>query len=63
MKKKPIAKLIGKDGNVFNLIGICSKALKNAGQETDAKVIFEKIKNCKSYSEAFAIMSEYCDIR
>ena len=30
--KKPKAKLIGADGNVFNLIGIASSSLKRAGQ-------------------------------
>ena len=59
---KPKVKLIGQDGNVFNLIGICSRALKNAGQKEKAKEMSEKIFKCGSYSEALSIMMEYCDV-
>lgn len=27
--KKPTAKLLGEDGNVFNLLGVCKRALKD----------------------------------
>jgi hypothetical protein len=30
--KKPKARLLGQDGNVFNVISICSKALKKESQ-------------------------------
>jgi hypothetical protein len=60
--KKPVAKLVGKDGNVFNLIAICSKALKNAGQEDKAKEMQNKIFGCGSYDEALAIMMDYCEV-
>ena len=30
--KKPKVKLIGEDGNVFNLMGLCVKALRKAGK-------------------------------
>ena len=59
---KPKVKLVGEDGNVFNLIGICSRALKNAGQGDKAKEMSNKIFNCKSYSEALAIMMDYCEV-
>jgi len=61
--KKPIAKLVGKDGNVFNLIGICSKALKSAGLPDKAKEMSEKVFASSSYDEALQIMGEYCDLR
>jgi len=60
---KPKVKLTGEDGNVFNLVGICSRALKNAGQKENAKEMQKKIFSCGSYSEALAIMSEYCEVR
>lgn len=60
--KKPKVKLVGQDGNVFNLIGICSKAMKKAGLNTEAKEMTEKVFSCGSYSEALNIMMEYCDV-
>ena len=60
---KPEAKLVGEDGNVFNLMAICSKALKDAGQPEVAVEMREKItKTAKSYDEALAIMMDYCEV-
>ena len=61
--KKPIAKVIGEDGNVFNLIGICSRALKRAGQNDKATELFKKVTSCGSYDEALCIMSDYCELQ
>lgn len=59
--KKPVAPIIGADGNVFNLIGICSKALKKAGYKEQADEMTNRIQNSKSYDEALSIMMEYVD--
>lgn len=59
---KPKAKLTGQDGNVFNLIGICSKALKSAGMHDQAKEMTERVFGSESYEEAIAIMGEYCEL-
>ena len=50
--KKVPAKLIGEDGNVFNLIGICTKALKRAGYNDEAKELVNRVTSCKSYEDA-----------
>ena len=42
-QEKPEVQLIGQDGNVFNLLGICTKALKRAGQADKAKDMTERI--------------------
>ena len=61
--KKPKVKLIGENGNVFNLMGICSRALEDSGQPEKAKEMRDKITTtAKSYDEALAIMMEYCDV-
>lgn len=60
--EKPTVQLTGQDGNVFNLIGICSKALKRAGQADKAKEMSDRIFECGSYDEALQIMMEYCDV-
>lgn len=60
--EKPVVKLIGQDGNIFNLIGIASRVLKRAGMEREAKEMTERIFACGSYEEALCIIDEYCEI-
>ena len=60
--EKPTVQLAGQDGNVFNLIGICSKALKRAGQREQAKEMTTKCFAAKSYDEALQIMMTYCEV-
>ena len=62
MDEKPVVRLVEEDGNVFNLIGICSKALKRAGQGDKAKEMTERIFACRSYDEALQIMMDYCEV-
>ena len=61
-KKKPKCKLVGQDGNIFNLGGIASQALKKAGQHKAAKEMVNKMFGAGSYSEALNIISEYVDV-
>ena len=61
-KTKPRCKLIGEDGNIFNLVGIASKALKKAGMAVEAKEMSEKVFSAKSYSESLNIIGEYVSI-
>jgi len=62
METKPRVKLVGENGNVFNLMGICSRALKDAGQKEKATEMCKKITGCGSYDEALAIMMDYCEV-
>lgn len=59
---KPVCKLIGEDGNIFNLMGIASRVLKEVGKKEEAKEMIDRILNSKSYIEALAIISEYVEI-
>lgn len=60
--KRPEAKLIGEDGNIFNLMGIASKALKQSGYYEEANEMFNRITNgAGSYDEALAIISQYVE--
>jgi len=61
--KKPKCKLVGQDGNVFNLIGLCSRALRKAGLDAEAKEMTSKCFQAKSYSEALGIMMEYVEVQ
>lgn len=60
--KKPKAKLIGADGNIFNLIGIASRSLKRAGQNDKATEMLERVMNSGSYDEALSIIMEYVEV-
>ena len=60
--KKPKAKLIGADGNVFNLIGIASRSLKRAGQNDKVTEMSERVMSSGSYDEALSIIMEYVEV-
>ena len=60
---KPRCRLIGENGNIFNLMGIVSKTLKEAGESEKAEEMIQRITNqAKSYDEALAMLMEYVDI-
>jgi glutamate mutase epsilon subunit len=59
---KPRCKLIGEDGNIFNLMGIASRTLKKAGMKDKADEMVDKITKSKSYDEALSIIMEYVEI-
>ncbi len=61
--KKPIAKLVGENGNVFSLIAICSESLKKAKLHDQVKEMQERVFACNSYGEAINIMSQYCELK
>jgi hypothetical protein len=60
-KAKPAVQLVGQDGNVFNLLGICIKALKKAGQHEEAQELQKRVLTCGSYEKALSIMLEYVE--
>lgn len=60
---KPKIRLTGQDGNVFNLIGIASRALKLAGQRDQAREMQDKCFKSGSYDEAIQIIMRYCEVR
>lgn len=60
---KPKCRLIGEDGNIFNLMGIVSRTLKEAGEPEKADEMIKRItSDAKSYDEALAMLMEYVDI-
>lgn len=62
VENKPKCALIGQDGNIFNLMGIASRTLKNNGMKEEAKEMCDRIVQSKSYSEALCIMTEYVEV-
>jgi hypothetical protein len=61
--EKPRCKLIGEDGNVFNVIGRVRCALLNAGHDDEAREFMERAFRCGSYDEVLRLVLEYVDVR
>ncbi|MCJ7784160.1 MAG: hypothetical protein MUP41_09510 [Desulfobacterales bacterium] len=59
---KPKCRLIGEDGNVFNIIGRVLKALKKAGQDDKANEFQTKAMTCRSYAEVLNLCGDYVEI-
>lgn len=60
---KLVVKLVGTDGNVFNLIGLTSKALKKAGFPEKATEFTKRAFTMDSYGAVLNLIGEYCEIR
>lgn len=62
-RKKPSCPLVGQNGNIFNLIGLASRTLRQNGMTAEAKEMQNRIMGgaCHSYEEALGIISEYVE--
>lgn len=61
-KQKPDCKLIGEDGNIFNLMGIATRTLRQNGMAEQAVEMRERVCSSGSYDEALCIIGEYVNI-
>jgi hypothetical protein len=61
--RKPACKLVGEDGNVFNVIGRVKRALKDAGQPDRAREFVQRAFGAQSYDEVLGLCHEYVDVR
>ena len=61
-KVKPDCALIGQDGNIFNLLGIASRTLKQNSMADEAKEMCCRVTSSESYCEALNIIGEYVNI-
>ena len=61
--KRPRCALIGEDGNIFNLMGIASRTLKeNNMKELAGEMCNKIVTQAKSYDQALSNKGEYVDI-
>ena len=60
-KRKPRVKLIGEDGNVFNILGRVKSALREAGMDTEADA-FLKEATSGDYQNVLRCAMKYCDV-
>ena len=61
-RMKPDCPLIGQDGNIFNLMGIASRTLRENGLGDEAKEMCEHIRGSGNYYKALGIIGEYVNI-
>lgn len=61
-REKPDCKLVGEDGNVFNLMGLAARTLRRNGLAEQATEMTERVTGCGSYDEALCIIGEYVNI-
>ena len=60
--EKPDCPLIGQDGNIFNLVGIAARTLRQNDMPEQAKAMTERVFASSSYNEALCIIGEYVNI-
>ena len=60
--KKPNCPLIGQDGNIFNLMAIASRTLREHDMAEQATEMGERIRNCGNYYSALGVIGEYVNI-
>lgn len=58
---KPIAPLIGANGNIFNLLSIARNCLISSNQRNKADEMWDRVTNSKSYNEALVIIGDYVE--
>ena len=61
-RKKPDCPLIGQDGNIFGLVGIAVRILRENGMREEATEMTKRVTSSGSYSEALGIIGEYINI-
>ena len=59
---KPKAKLIGENGNIFNLMAIARRALIAANMKEEADAMVHQVTSQKSYEDALEVIGRYVDI-
>ena len=59
---KPKCALIGKNGNIFNLMAIASRTLEQNNMREKAKEMRDRITSSNSYDEALFIIQEYVEV-
>ena len=60
---KPVCKLSGRDGNVYNIIGTAKECLRHAGQKENAALMSSRCLHAEDYDHVIAITAEYVDIK
>lgn len=63
MTPKPKCKLIGEDGNVFNVVGLARQALRDAGAPPELiKEMTNRTLHAHSFDDVLLILMQYVDV-
>ena len=58
-KEKPMCPIIGANGNIFNILGMASRTLKENDMADEAQEMYSRVTSSGSYEEALGIITEY----
>jgi len=59
--RRPVAPLIGANGNIFNLLSIARNSLIASNKPNDAIEMWNRVTNSKSYNDALRIIEDYVE--
>ncbi len=59
---KPKCKILGADGNIFNLLGVARRALNKAGQSIQDNEMIGRVYEAESYDKELQIIMEYVEV-
>ncbi|SDX94359.1 hypothetical protein [Thermoactinomyces sp. DSM 45892] len=59
---KPTVRLLGQDGNIYNLMVIARRALREANMDEQVVSMIEEVENSDSYNQALSIIGKYVEI-
>lgn len=62
VRQKPDCPLIGQDGNIYNLVGIAARTLRESGMQEEAKEMTQRVFCSDSYGAALGVIGEYVNI-
>jgi hypothetical protein len=60
-RRKPDSPIIGANGNIFSILGIASRTLKDNGMAESAKEMSSRVMESGGYDNALAIIMEYVE--
>ena len=62
-RQRPSCPFAGQNGNIFHLIGLAGRVLRENGMPAELKEMQDRIMGggCRSYEEALGIISEYVE--
>ena len=58
---KPKMELLGRDGNIFSIMGTASQLLQMAGMHDQNKEMIDRVTSCRDYDQVLHIISEYVE--
>ena len=60
-KNRPKCPIIGANGNIFNILGLASRTLKDNDMAIEAQEMYSRVTSSGSYEEALGIIMEYVE--